>query len=248
MSLSVVQSMQSLVNIDRISSVDLSTLRIINNYAAQYLTFDGDLSGPFTMSSIAVIDNINNGPFPSNTLINASRYQQATIHDSLFINNDNATILFGGVLNGSLTFFQSNFVDNDNLNTLVDMNGVSSLQVTTLTVSNNTANNGLLFRGTNSGDVDVNDLVFEYHNDDSSIQSETLLLFDLFINANMTSCHLRNNHANYLFKGSLSGDIVFSDCIMDQNEIDTTIINITSSGTGNVVLKDSNITNNQINT
>eukprot|EP01083_Nonionella_stella_P170215 578789_1 len=179
---SVVESMQSLINIDHISSVELYTARITNNCVAKYLTFDGDLSGYLTMDHIVVMDNKNTGSFPRNALINATDYIQATIHNSAFINNDNGTVLFGGVLDGSVSIANCSFMGNDDLITLVDMNGVSSLQMTTTTIANNTAINGILFSGTNSGDVDVNDFVFEYHNDDSSIQSETLILFDLFTN------------------------------------------------------------------
>eukprot|EP01083_Nonionella_stella_P172961 595103_1 len=241
----VVQSMQSLVNINRISSVNLSALRITDNYAAQYLTFDGDSMGHFTMDNVAVLGNTNNGPFPSNAMINATNYIEAAIHHSDFVNNDNATVLFDGVLNGSLSILDSTFIDNDELITLVDVNGISSLEMTAITVSNNTATNGILFRGTSTGNVDVSNFVFEYNNDDPSINGETLILFDSFIDLSIDNCNVLANDGDYLFKGTLLGDIVISNCIIDQNDIDYGLIHIDGAGDGDFIFTSSRITRNR---
>ncbi len=60
----------------------------------------------------------------------------------------------------------------------------------------------------------VNDFVFETHNKDLSIDDETLIL-------------LTNGDGDYLFKCTLSGDIRFNECNIDNNDINESIIYIT---------------------
>eukprot|EP01083_Nonionella_stella_P030706 84145_1 len=239
-------SMQSLVNINRISSVNLSTLHIANNYAAQYLTFDGDSSGDFTVDNIAVIDNVNNGPFAPHALINATRYIKASILNSAFINNDNATVLLEGSLNDTLMIATCSFLHNDYLDTLVNIEGISSLTLSDLIVDNNTAVNGLLFDGQSNGDVNVTNFAFINNNiANAAIDGETLLQFNGFVSLSVDQCQLSNNDGDHLLKAILSDDITFDHCNINGNDIDEILILIDGIGSGDFTLTSSNITNNR---
>eukprot|EP01084_Bolivina_argentea_P194620 333942_1 len=143
--------MKSIIEMINTKSVLLSYININNNYASQYGVFTGDLSGDFKIEHSNIINNMNNGPFQGNTLFDVDSFTDLTIHNTHFENNGNGITLLNGVLNGAVAITDSAFVNNVDLNTLIDIDGVSSLTMTTISFTDNTAVNGILFSGTDSG-------------------------------------------------------------------------------------------------
>eukprot|EP01084_Bolivina_argentea_P194618 333940_1 len=237
--------MKSIIEMINTKSVLLSYININNNYASQYGVFTGDLSGDFKIEHSNIINNMNNGPFQENILFNIDSFTDLTIDNTQFTNNNNGTTLLNGILNGAVAITDSNFVNNDDLNTLMDINGVSSLTITTITITDNTAVNGILFSGTDSGAVNINNFVFGDNNGDLSIDGDTLILFDSFTDLSINTCNIFTNDGDYLFKATLSGNIIFTDCQIDKNDIDKGIIYIKGDGSGDFIFTSSSITRNR---
>eukprot|EP01083_Nonionella_stella_P307718 1082721_1 len=259
--------MQSLVTIHRISSVNLSALRITDNYAAQYLTFDGDLSGHFTVDNVAVIDNMNNGPFPSNAMINVTNYIRAVIKNFHFVHNQDATIALRATLSDSLLLQDSHFLSNtlssDILSILADgdvtMDGVSfidnvavqsivtiqelqSLAVSDLSMINNTAVDIVSVHGTNKGHVDINHFNFEDNNLDATDSNVLISLFS-FVDLTISHCNLSQNYGEYVMKTIGIGDFALSNCVITNNDISHHMIHSSLSG-GNLSLVSVDMTHN----
>ncbi len=105
---------------------------------------------------------------------------------------DDIEVYIAGRINGSNLFIASFAGDLDIINVeitnnivnniLINANGINSLTMTDVKAEYNQALNGLHFIGTNNGNVNVNNFMFQYNNDDLSIDGEILILFDSFGN------------------------------------------------------------------
>eukprot|EP01084_Bolivina_argentea_P194619 333941_1 len=239
--------MKSIIEMINTKSVLLSYININNNYASQYGVFTGDLSGDFKIEHSNIINNMNNGPFQENILFNIDSFTDLTIDNTQFTNNNNGTTLLNGILNGAVAITDSNFVNNDDLNTLMDINGVSTLNISVVNIKDNTAEDGILFDGESNGDVNINEFEFRNNNfDNILIDGQTLMSYTNFINFVIDYCSIDQNDGDYLFKMLVSGNIEFNHCNIRMNDIDKNIIRINQTNSdGNLQIKNSNISQNE---
>ena len=120
--------------------------------------------------------------------------------------------------------------------------------MTDINITSNTAPNGLNLEGDDSGNVNINNFVFENNNNqDIDIDGEILLSFNYFINFKIYIFNIYNNDGDYLFKGILDGKIAFYKCNIDLNDIDKGIIHFNGDGNGDFTFYQSNITRNRNN-
>eukprot|EP01084_Bolivina_argentea_P217956 369967_1 len=157
----------------------------------------------------------------------------------------NGINLLTSTITNDLMITNSTFIENNITNSITNIDGISSLQLYTMMVSDNTALNGVLFDGVGNGNVDIQELQFTKHNYvDSLIDGENLMQFNNFIDFTVQSCYINMNGGEYLFNAILTGDIQMNDCIIDNNDIDEqSIISITANG-GSLDISSSDITNN----
>ena len=74
-------------------------------------------------------------------------------------------------------------------------------------MTDNTAINGILFDGEDSGDVNVENFNFTNNNiENEFIDGMTLIQFNNFVNLNVYHCHISMNDANYLFNAIINGN------------------------------------------
>eukprot|EP01084_Bolivina_argentea_P178794 309036_1 len=236
-------SMKSLVNGTDFGYVFLSNINVEHNYASQYLIFQGNASSDFLIEDSSISHNMNNGPFEKNILIQGNNYINGIIKNTNFINNKNGTSLFLATFTNDLDVINVHLSGNEVDNTLMDIQGISSLNITDINVSENTAINSILFRGSNSGNVFISNINFDGHNQNGLIDGDILILLDSFINSHVEICDIFENDGNYLFKGILSGNISFNECNIYHNYINQSIVTMTSEG-GFLTLSSSNIISN----
>eukprot|EP01084_Bolivina_argentea_P217955 369966_1 len=224
------QSITSLININNTGNVSLSSINIKDNYATQYIVFDGASSGNLEMENIQIMDNDNDIPSIRDTLIEMNNFKTGIISNSNFTNNNGGSNLFVASFDGNLDIMNVEFMNNDINNTLIEMKGISTLTINTITTSDNTATNGMLFNGLNSGDINLNNFIFNNNNIQKPLDGETLIEFTQFNDLNVDQCQLNMNDGDYLFNAVINGDIQITNCIIDNNDIDDTIINIIANG------------------
>ena len=219
----LILTMNVLLDVTKISSVLLSSINITNNFATQYLTFNGIPSGDFVIDSIMIMNNMNNGigGFDKNILIEGNNFINSVVNNSYFTNNYNGTILLSSSLNGTLDIIYCFFMNNNEFFTLIDINGVSTLNINKISVINNTAINGILFFGMNNGDVILENLIFTYNNiNNSLIDGIILIQFYYFVDVNVINCDIGKNDGNYLFLLNVTGNIEYNECNIYENDID----------------------------
>ena len=239
--------MKSLVEINDISNVLLSSIYIKNNYAASYFLLNGTGNGNINIKNTQITDNTNNGPESQNVLFEGNNFINTIIINSDFINNNKGTHLFIATLSGLMNITNSNFINNNVANSIMSIDGMTSLSILDVIINDNTAINGILFTGSDSGDVDIYNFQFINNNwDDLSVDGQTLIQFDYFSNVNIDNCDLSKNDGDYLFTMIVNGSIEYNNCNIYNNDIDITIISITETGIGDFTFINSNIFNNYV--
>eukprot|EP01083_Nonionella_stella_P030707 84149_1 len=114
-----------------------------------------------------------------------------------------------------------------------------------VSVEDNTATNGILFDGKGSGSVNIIDFEFiDTNYIDTLIDGDQLMQFNRFIHFAMSECVIERNDANYLMNLNVSGDTDIHNCNIDNNDIDTSLIDIASNH-GTLTLSSINVTNHR---
>eukprot|EP01084_Bolivina_argentea_P310164 536641_1 len=238
-------SMKSLITMNDIDEVGLQYVNIKYNHAAQYLIVDGSFSSDFEILDSNIIGNVNDGPFVKSTWIEANGFIDTTITNTVFVNNKNGNVFLAGSLNGaangSLLIEHSNFVNNDEFDTIIDMNGTSYLKMNSVKILDNTVKNGILFSGVYGDSVYIEDLNFT--NNGVLFNRGTLIQFNGFTDVDIINGAIVNNHANYLLDMDVIGDIVLNDCDILQNYINLTMIKMISNE-GTFMMQSVDIINN----
>ena len=212
---SITKSIESIIHIDHIRNVLFSSIIINDNYAAKYLNIIGSANGNIIIKNTQMLNNMNNGPLSNDILIKADYLINGIVFNSKFINNNQATnILFINV-DGDLIINNTYFRKNNTSQLIIDIDGITSLFLSNITVINNAASNIMLFYGRNTGNVNILNFEFLTNNFNNNLYSKTLLLFDSFIDISIMYCNIIMNNGEYIFKSMISGDIIFKSCLID---------------------------------
>eukprot|EP01083_Nonionella_stella_P196697 723518_1 len=119
------------------------------------------------------------------------------------------------------------FIGQNVTHSLMDVDGVSSLTMNAVKADDNTATNGILSDGRGSGSVSITDFEFiETNYVDTLIDGDQAMKFNNFVHFAMSECVIERNDANYLLNLNVSGDTDISNCNINNNDIDISLIDI----------------------
>ena len=112
---------KSIIQINNISNVFLSSLIIINTYVANYFVFIGYKNADIIFNDVQISHNMNYQSLPNDILNTANNFINAQIFNSNFINNTQRSYLFITNLNGSLILNDNNFVNNNISDSIINI-------------------------------------------------------------------------------------------------------------------------------
>eukprot|EP01083_Nonionella_stella_P243099 847390_1 len=185
------QTMMSLFTADAIGNVSITDLNILNNYAAQYIGLEGTSFGDLMIRNTRITNNDNLESTPSliDTLIEANHFRNGAIANCEFVNNNNGRNVFIATIDGDLDVQNVKFTNNNHINdTLVAVDGISTLTVNGLIIKDNNAPNGISFNGTNSGHAIIEE--FEFNNHNYGNIGDTLIEIINFIDLTVSGCNI----------------------------------------------------------
>ena len=142
--------MESLLTITDISSVFVSDVNIMNNYASQYLLLTGNSNGNLEIND-TVIDNNQNKGLPDNNLIEANNFENVIIVRSTFHENSNGTHLFAATLDSDFLIENSEMTGNIEMKTLIDLNIDGDIDIKNCNFDDNDVEIAAIYGITNQG-------------------------------------------------------------------------------------------------
>ena len=238
---------QSIITINEIKNVNLLSAIINDNDAVNILRLKGDYSGNVTLQSIQISRNNEIVEIDSNlteSLISMNGFDSLIIKDAQLNDNHYGSYLFEGSIGRDLICKNFQIINNTLTDSIIHIDGINSVTLSNFTVTKNIAINGLLLNGTGSGNIDIDDFVFEDNGEDLIIDGGVLISFNFFTDLDVNTCSLYNNNGDYLFRAFVSGDINFIYCNIYENDISDTLIFLDGDLNGNFEFVSSNIANN----